>query len=211
MVQIMSRIKMSKSAWLDHNFENLFLNELSFAEDPINGSHNKPLEVFEWIHRNKAKRLLFKSLAEFAPLFPLPSYHNEISSWLSPSPSGIGNVVFIIIGKDPTGKLRSVGGNYFNSDAWGESPQGNFWENLSRCENDHDQYHLISSTMGFYKKNHDQFQINETERICDIACTMPIYLLALDKDKACMAVGPAIVSGCHPADFSYEKIGEVIV
>ena len=202
---------MSKSAWLDHNFENLFLNELSFAEDPINGSHNKPLEVFEWIHRNKAKRLLFKSLAEFAPLFPLPSYHNEISSWLSPSPSGIGNVVFIIIGKDPTGKLRSVGGNYFNSDAWGESPQGNFWENLSRCENDHDQYHLISSTMGFYKKNHDQFQINETERICDIACTMPIYILVLDKDKVCMAITPAVVKGCCPADCSYEKISEVTV
>ena len=211
MVQIMSRIKMSKSAWLDHNFENLFLNELSFAEDPINGSHNKPLEVFEWIHRNKAKRLLFKSLAEFAPLFPLPSYHNEISSWLSPSPSGIGNVVFIIIGKDPTGKLRSVGGNYFNSDAWGESPQGNFWENLSRCENERDQYHLISSTMGFYKKNHDQFQINETERICAVACTMPIYLLVLDNNNGHMAITPAVVKGCCPADFSYEKISEVIV
>jgi len=202
---------MNKSPWLDHNFENLFLNELSFAEDPIVGPQNKPLKVFDWIHRNKAKPLLFKSLAEFAPLFPNYSYHNEISSWLSPPPSGSGNAIFIIIGKDPTGKLRSVGGNFFNSDAWGESPQGNFWENLSHCKNDRDQYRLISSTVGFYKKNHDQFQINETERICDIACTMPIYLLVLDKDKACMAVGPAIVNGCRPADFSYEKISEVTV
>lgn len=60
---------MNKSPWLDHNFENLFLNELSFAEDPIVGPQNKPLKVFDWIHRNKAKPLLFKSLAEFAPYF----------------------------------------------------------------------------------------------------------------------------------------------
>jgi hypothetical protein len=211
MVQIMSKINMSKSPWLDHNFENLFLNELSLAEDPISGSQNKPLEVFEWIHHNKAKTLLFKSLAELAPLFPLYSFYNEISCWASPPPSGSGNAVFIILGKDPTGKLRSVGGNYFNSDAGGDPPQGNFWENFSRCKNERDQYHLISSTMGFYKKNHDQFQINEIERICDIACTMPIYILALNKDKACMAVGPAIVTGRHPADFSYEKISEVTV
>jgi hypothetical protein len=201
----------SKSSWLDHRYDNIFLNEISFVEDPVPGLNNQPNEAFVWICKNKAKRLLFKSLAEFAPLFPVYSYHKEISSWLSPPPSGIGNAVFIIIGKDPTGKLRSVGGNYFNSNAWGESPQGNFWENLSCCKNEQDQYHLISSTIGFYKKNHGQFQINETERICDIACTMPIYLLALDKDKACMAVGPAIVSGNHPADFSYEKIGEVTV
>ena len=74
MVQIMSRIKMSKSAWLDHNFENLFLNELSFAEDPIVGPQNKPLKVFDWIHRNKAKPLLFKSLAEFAHLITTSSW-----------------------------------------------------------------------------------------------------------------------------------------
>ena len=155
----MSKINMSKSPWLDHNFENLFLNELSFAEDPISGSQNKPLEVFEWIHQNKAKTLLFKSLAELAPLFPLHSFHNEISCWASSNPSGYGNAVFIIIGKDPAGKLRAVGGNYFNSDAGGDPPQGNFWEHFSHCKNERDQYHLISSTMGYYKKNHDQFQL----------------------------------------------------
>jgi len=203
--------KTSKSAWLDHKFENLFLSELSFAEDPVAGPQNKPLEVFEWIHRNKAKPLLFKSLAECAPLFPLYSFHNEISCWTSPPPSGSGNAVFIIIGKDPTGKLRAVGGNYFNSDTSGDSPQGNFWECLNHCNNKHDQYRLISSTIGFHKKHHDQFQINETERISEIACTMPIYLLVLDDNDGHMVITPSVVQGCHPADFSYEKIGEVTV
>ena len=202
---------MSKSPWLDHRYNNIFLDEISLVEDPIPGIDNRPMEAFVWIYENKAKELLFNALADLVPLFPVRSYHNEVSSWLSPPPSGCANAVFIVIGKDSKGSLRAVGGNYFNSDAWGESPQGNFWENLSRCENERDQYHLISSTMGFYKKNHDQFQINETERICAVACTMPIYLLVLDNNNGHMAITPAVVKGCCPADFSYEKISEVIV
>ena len=200
-----------KSPWLDHRNNNLLLDEISYIEDPISGIDNRPMEAFVWICENKAKELLFNALADLVPIFPVRSYHNEVSSWLSPPPSGCANAVFIVIGKDSKGSLRAVGGNYFNSDAWGESPQGNFWENLSRCENERDQYHLISSTMGFYKKNHDQFQINETERICAVACTMPIYLLVLDNNNGHMAITPAVVKGCCPADFSFEKISEVTV
>jgi len=203
--------KLMKSPWLDHRNNNLLLDEISYIEDPISGIDNRPMEAFVWICENKAKELLFNALADLVPLFPVRSYHNEVSSWLSPPPSGCANAVFIVIGKDSKGSLRAVGGNYFNSNAWGRSPQGNFWENLRHCKNDRDQYRLISSTVGFYKKNHDQFQINETERICNIACTMPIYILVLDKDKVCMAITPAVVKGCCPADCSYEKISEVTV
>ena len=38
---------------------------------------------------------------------------------------------------------------------------------------------------------------------------MPVYLLVLEQNHAYMAVGPAIVGGVDPADFSYEKLGEV--
>jgi hypothetical protein len=40
---------------------------------------------------------------------------------------------------------------------------------------------------------------------------MPIYLLVLDNNNGHMAITPAVVKGCDPADFSYEKIGEVTV
>jgi hypothetical protein len=197
------------SPWLDHKFENLFLNELSFAEDPIPGMQNKPLDVFQWIHQNQSKDLLFKSLAEFAPLFPVRSYQNEISCWLSAPPSGSSNAVFIVMGRDSNNKIRSVGGNYFNSDADGSKPQQNFWEQFDRCLSENDQARLISSTIGFYKRHHDQFQINETERISRICYTMPVYILVLEQNHAYMAVGPAIVGGVDPADFSYEKLAEV--
>ena len=201
--------KNTKSPWLNYKFENLFLNELSFAEDPILGIQNKPLDVFQWIHKNQSKDLLFKSLAEFAPLFSVRSYHNKISCWTSPSPSGSGNAVFIVMGRDRTNKIRSVGGNYFNSDADGSKPQQNFWEQFDQCLSENEQARLISSTIGFYKRHHDQFQINETERISRICYTMPVYLLVLEQNHAYMAVGPASVGGVDPSDFSYEKLGEV--
>ena len=198
------------SPWLDHKFENLFLNELSFAEDLIPGMQNKPLDLFQWIHQNQSKDLLFKSLAEFAPLFPVRSYHNEISCWLSPPPSGSSNAVFIVMGRDSNNKIRSVGGNYFNSYAdGGIKLQNNFWEQFDQCSSENDQARLISSTIGFYKQHHNQFQINETEWISRICYTMPVYLLVLEKNHAFMAVAPAIVGGVDPADFSYEKLGEV--
>lgn len=201
--------KNTNSPWLDHKFENLFLNELSFVEDPVSDINNKPLGLFIWIHYNDAKDMLFKSLAEFAPLFPVRSYHDEISCWTSPPPSGSGNAVFIVMGRDSNNKIRSVGGNYFNSDAEGSKPQQNFWEQFDQCLSENEQARLISSTIGFYKRHHDQFQINETERISRICYTMPVYLLVLEQNHAYMAVGPAIVGGVDPADFSYEKLAEV--
>ena len=91
---------MSKSPWLDHRYNNIFLDEISLVEDPIPGIDNRPMEAFVWICENKAKELLFNALADLVPLFPVRSYHNEVSSWLSSPPDGISNTVFVVIGKD---------------------------------------------------------------------------------------------------------------
>ena len=88
-----------KSPWLNKNNNNIFLDEISFVEDPVSNPYYKPMEIFKWICKHKAKKLLFNALALFAPLFPVVSYKGQISSWQSPPPSGLGNVIFIIIGK----------------------------------------------------------------------------------------------------------------
>jgi len=199
----------SKSIWQDHKYSNLILDEISFVEDPVPGLHNKPMEVFKWICENKAKALLFKSLTEFAPLFPVVSYNGEISSWHSPPPSGSGNAVFIIIGKDSSGKLRSVGGNYFNSDVTSASCSADFWTDYDNSENELSRFSLLSEMLGYYKQYYPYENIREIERCGDFSCSMPIYLLVLDGNIGHMALAPAIVRGHGPADFSYEKIKEV--
>ena len=204
-------MKIIKSIWQDHKFSNLILDEISYAEDPIPGERNKPMEAFKWICENNAKDLLFKSLSEFAPLFPIVSYHGEISSWQSPPPSGSGNAVFILIGKDYLGNLRSVGGNYFNSDVSASKCSSNFWHDYDQSKSDSSRLDLMSDMFGYYKQYYPYENIREIERIADFSCSMPIYILVLDNNIGHMAGAPAMVRGYGPADFSYEKIKEVRV
>jgi hypothetical protein len=150
-----------------------------------------------------------ETLAEFAPLFPVISYQGEISSWLSPPPSGSGNAIFILIGRDGSGRLRSVGGNYFNSDVNATECSSEFWVDYDKSENDLSRLNLISGMFGYYKKYYTYGNIREVERCSDFSCSMPIYLLVLDNKIGHMAVAPSMVRGYGPADFSYEKIREV--
>jgi hypothetical protein len=129
--------------------------------------------------------------------------------WLSPPPSGSGNAVFIIIGRDISGKIRSVGGNYFNSDVSSGSCSSNFWGDYDNSDTELSKRNLLSEMIGFYKQYYPCENIREVERIADFSCSMPIYLLVLDKSNGHMAVAPAMVRGYDPADFSYETLGEV--
>ncbi len=211
----MSKIKMSKSPWLDHKFSNIFLDEISLVEDPIPGIDNRPMEAFVWICENKAKELLFNALADLVPLFPVRSYHNEVSSWLSPPPSGCSNAVFVVIGKDSKGSLRYAGGNYFNSNFKDcfidDRCTDDFWNDYDKRKSRREKAHLINDVISFHQKSSNKRDISETEFIANLVCTMPIYLLILDNNNGHMAITPAVVKGCCPADFSYEKISEVIV
>ena len=200
-----------KSPWLNKNYNNIFLDEISFVEDPVSNPYYKPMEIFKWICKHKAKKLLFNALALFAPLFPVVSYKGQISSWQSPPPSGLGNVIFIIIGKDDFGKLRCVGGNTFTNHVHSSSHINDFWKSFDECKDDFSKIDLMSDMLGYYKKNCPIEDIRETERIADFSCTMPIYLLVLDKNNNYIATTPAFVKGKNPSDFKYEKIGEVIL
>jgi hypothetical protein len=201
----------NNSRWLNDNFHNIVASEIEDVEYPIPLPGSKPMKVFEWICNNNAKELLFNSLSEFAPLFPMVSYHGEASAYLSPPPSGSGNAVFIIIGKDKSGKLRAAGGNYFNSGTQGNYFSKDFWNDYDTRKDDQSKFGLISGTIGFHKKYYPANDIYETERISEYVRTMPIYLLALDGQIGHMAVFPAIAWGKYPSDFSYEKLGEVSV
>ena len=207
-------MNIKKSPWLDHKFSNIFLDEISLVEDPIPGIGNRPMEAFVWICENKAKELLFNALADLVPLFPVRSYHNEVSSLLSPPPSGCSNAVFVVIGKDSKGSIRYAGGNYFNSNFKDcfidDRCTDDFWNDYDKCKSRREKYHLIDDAISFHQKSSNKRDISETEFIAHLVCTMPIYLLVLDNNNGHMAITPAVVKGFDPADFSYEKLVEIV-
>ena len=201
----------STSPWQDPSLENLFRTELSFVSDPIDLPMYKSLTAFQWIHKTKTAGLLFRGLTKFAPLYPVISYKGEISSWLSPPPSGSGNTVLLILGKDRKCKARLVGTNYLNMPQCNNNFTAiNFFEDYdratSRTEKESLIYNMISSQMTC-----DDLRIaKQVSYQAEVARTMPIALLVLDATKSYMAFSPAVVCGNHPSDMSLEFLGEVL-
>lgn len=201
----------STSPWQDPSLENLFRIELSLVSDPIDLPMYKSLTAFQWIHKTKTAGLLFRGLTKFAPLYPVNAYKGEISSWLSPPPSGSGNTVLLILGKDQKGKARLVGTNYLNMPQCNNNFTAiNFFEDYdkatSRTEKESLIYNMISSQMTW-----DELRIaNQVTYQAEVVRTMPIALLVLDATKSYMAFSPAVVYGNHPSDMSLEFLGEVL-
>ena len=201
----------STSPWQDPSLENLFRTELSFVSDPIDLPMYKSLTAFQWIHKTKTAGLLFRGLTKFAPLYPVISYKGEISSWLSPPPSGSGNTVLLILGKDRKGKARLVGTNYLNMPQCNNNFTAiNFFEDYdkatSRTEKESLIYNMISSQMTW----DDLRNAKQVNYQAEVVRTMPIALLVLDATKSYMVFTPAVVCGNYPSDLSLEFLGEVL-
>jgi hypothetical protein len=201
----------STSPWQDPSLENLFRTELSLVSDPIDLPMYKSLTAFQWIHKTKTAGLLFRGLTKFAPLYPVNAYKGEISSWLSPPPSGSGNTVLLIIGKDQKGKARLVGTNYLNMPQCNNNfTVINFFEDYdkatSRTKKESLIYNMISSQMTL----DDLRNAKQVTFQAEVVRTMPIALLVLDVTKSYMAFSPAVVCGNHPSDMSLEFLGEVL-
>ena len=198
----------STSPWQDPSLENLFRIELSLVSDPIDLPMYKSLTAFQWIHKTKTAGLLFRGLTKFAPLYPVNAYKGEISS--SP-PSGSGNTVLLILGKDQKGKARLVGTNYLNMPQCNNNFTAiNFFEDYdkatSRTEKESLIYNMISSQMTW----DDLRNAKQVTYQAEVFRTMAIALLILDGEKSYMAFSPAVVYGNYPSDLSLEFLGEVL-
>ena len=201
----------STSPWQDPSLENLFRTELSLVSDPIDLPMYKSLTAFQCIHKTKTAGLLFRGLTKFAPLYSVNAYKREISSWLSPPPSGSGNTVLLILGIDRKGKARLVGTNYLNMPQCNNNFTAiNFFEDYdratSRTEKESLIYNMISSQMTL----DDLRNAKQVTYQAEVVRTMPIALLVLDGEKSYMAFSPAVVYGNYPSDLSLEFLGEVL-
>lgn len=201
--------------WSDAKCRSQLHDEIGYASDPC-PPYYLPLELFTSLKKNSAIELLLRGLDKFAPLYPCLAYRGEASLWLSPPPSGSGNSVYIVVGKDMFGQMRLVGCNYFdqlmppsNNKKFDFKNFFRTYDSICKCHR-HDHERLIRDAIEAASTSAVWCATDQTNLISDLTQTMPIYLLVIDEERALFQTFPAIANGNHPADFSFEFIGEVV-
>jgi hypothetical protein len=189
----------SASPWTQPNTTSLFHTELELARENLDFPGFRPMQIFSWIQDNHATDLLFRGLAKLAPMFAVPAYRGETALWISPPPSGSGNTIYIVMGIDKNNALRLVGGNYFNQPV--VEPQatinpGSFFSNFDDSTG-WDRYRLIANAV---KKSIASVE-KEDLHFCELECAHFHTML--------VSVGPAVIEGNRPANFSFEYVGEI--
>ena len=209
----------SQSPWLDPSKSNMFRDEFQLIENiklqPEIQNENpyfEPLEIFKWIYKNNCVDKLFEILAALAPMFPVVAYKGKAASWISPPPSGSGNVVWIVIGRDKSRRLRVCGTNrcfkpWITSDT--ELSAIKFFEQYDLTTTDREKEELLSKVFSISYGQIDKELIRCVTRRCDIYNTMPIFITVLASKGSISQVTEAVIQGDYPADFSYEFTGEI--
>ena len=210
----------TKSPWLDPSHSSQFSDQFKLIEDIKKqteiaswGPYFEPLEIFKWIDKNKAEKKLFKALATLAPMYPTVAYKGTVASWISPPPSGSGNVVWIVMGRDKTRKLRVCGTNIFNK-PWVTTTTGisdiEFFEQYDETKTDRERHELFSKVFSIAYRQIGEKSICFVTLRCDMYKTMPIFITVLTREESISQVTEAVIEGDHPADFSYEFSGEIL-
>ena len=209
----------SESPWLDLTKSNMFSDQFKLIEDIKlqpeiqNGNpYFEPLEIFKWIHKNNGGDKLFEALAKLAPMYPVLAYKGKVASWISPPPSGSCNVVWIVIGRDKSRRLRVCGTNicfkpWITSDT--ELSTIEFFEQYDLTTTDREKEQLLSKVFSIAYRKIDKELIRCVTSRCNIYNTMPIFITVLTATGSMAQITEAVIQGDYRSDFSYELIGEI--
>lgn len=206
------KIQNNKSSWMVHGDNSVFGYEMSIAEDVSFDSFLSPNPLFIWLHKNKLNKKLFEALDTFCPLYPVTSYYSQISLWLAPPPSGSGNTVGIIIGKDKSNRPRIIGTNFMNNPARSiNTPNESVFEAFDALGgNTSAIYRLIENEISARMTSEEVAISKIIEHEAYKYRTMPIYILVIDGDKSYFSIDTAVVTGDFPSDMDYEFAGEIL-
>ena len=207
-----------QSPWLDSTKGNLFRDQFKLiAERKIDpeirewGPYFTPLKFCQWIYDHKGVDIFFRGLARYAPMFPVFAYHGGIAVWTSPPPSGLGNAIYMVMGHDTEGRLRLVGGNYFNEPACRHSPSKaplNFFDQFDTADK-RVQRQLVEDIVEKSIRPEDKICVENTYKECKLFHTMAIYITVLTDTGSLFHPDKAVIEGVKPADFAYEFLGEI--
>jgi len=144
-------------------------------------------------------------------MFPAFAYHGQIASWISPPPSGSGNVIFIVMGHDQLGKLRLVGGNCFNfpTNRSGQVLVSSDFFTQYDSADERGQQNLVRNAIENSIDSRGDDLLRSVLSECEHFHTMPICIVVLTKRGALFHAAKAVIEGVNPADFSYEYFGEI--
>ena len=202
----------SGKPWLDASLRNYVADEISYMRDPMNNAYYKPHELFVWLCNNNAESNLLEGLASLAPLFPFASYKGIDGTWYSPPPSGSGNAVVIVMAKH-NGKVRMIGGNYFNElpNSYKRNVSNDFWNSVDLIESEMEKTRYISLYIQQNMNSEDEEFARSVTQQASLANTMPVYLMLVGEEgeKNIFWAMPAIVYGRRPSDMTHEKMWEV--
>ena len=200
------------SPWKTHRNNSVFGYEMSIAEDQSCHQYLKPNPLFMWLDANKLNSVLFDVLERLCPLHPVVSYFGQTSLWLATPPSGSGNTVGIIIGRDKSNRLRIIGTNFMSSPGRSINTPN---ECVFEAFDAHD-----GNALAIYRLIENEISARMTSEEVEISKiieheaykyrTMPIYILVIDGDKSYFGIDTAVVSGDHPSDMTYEFAGEIL-
>lgn len=207
-----------QSPWTDRGMPNPYRDQFKLIADlkidtwlADMGPYFTPIEIYKWIDDQNGQDLFFRGLARLAPMFPLISYKGDVAVWLSPPPSGLGNVICMVMAQDKHGQLRVVGGNYFSniSKQKGATVEGSKFFEKYDCANQRGKHDLVKNTVEISIQAKDIDLIRNVRRECEDFHTMPIYITALTNKGSLFHVGKALIEGVKPSNFSYEFFGEI--
>ena len=201
-----------KSPWLDDCKFNLFMYEFQLAEEDLPSTNYKPIEPYRWINKHNGRKLFFRGLARLAPMFPSRAYQGQISLWTSPPPSGLGNIIYIVMGHDSKGELRLVGGNNFSepsTQSVTSAAPNNFFAQYDKA-NKYEKERLVRETVERSISSSDRELLLDIRCQCEHFHTMGIYITVLTADGVLFHAAKAVIEGDRPADFSYEHLGEIL-
>jgi hypothetical protein len=201
----------SSSPWITHQTGSTFGYELSIAKDHSVHEYWKPDPFFSWIHANNAEDILFRALIKLAPLHPVVSYQGDTSIWVSPPPSGSGNTVGIIIGKDKLGTIRLIGTNLMSTPNNSSGlPEPNIFSSFNLIKNGLDKSFFIQKQIGLRMTSDEVINSKVVDREARKYRTMAIYVLAIADDANYFAIDTAVVDGNYPSDMRKEFVGEIL-
>lgn len=207
------------SPWLDSAKSNLFRDQFKLIADlkidiwlKEMGAYFTPIEIYQWVYDHQGEDLFFRGLAKLAPMVPLIAYQKQISVWLSPPLSGMGNAIYMVMGHDKKGQLRLVGGNYFTEPLRRNVTSINskeFFEKYDKTDK-RNQLQLVKEAVENSIQIADTNLLMNIRRECEHFNTMPVYITALCRNEGSLFhAGKAVIEGDKPADFSYEFFGEI--
>lgn len=201
------------TSWSSHGENSVFGYEMSIAADPTCHGFLPPNPLFTWLKVNKLNDSLYKTLDQLCPLFPVNCYPDQPSIWLSPPPSGAGNSVGIIIGRDINNRLKIFGTNFMSDPTRAlNTPNPHLFGALDlMAGNSLGISRLIEDEIGAQMTRENYERAKEIENEAFKFRTMSVYILVIDGAKTFMGMDVALATAARrPSNMSYEFAGEIV-